>query len=234
MGHDEIHELSAAYALNALDPGDEAEFESHLARCAACREEVASLQEAATALAFATEAPEPRPGLRARIVAQAQSERPAAAPRHRRWLVPSLGGLAATASVAAVALGIWSAGLSSTIQEEREARENLERATAILAQSDADAVGLSGAEGTLVVSSTGEAAIIVSNLDPAPADKTYEAWVIEGGTPRPAGTFDARGARTVFALERPVAEGTVVAVTLEPEGGVDQPTTTPLFTAQPA
>ena len=37
MERAEIHDLSAAYALDALD-GDELEaFEEHLARCAECR-----------------------------------------------------------------------------------------------------------------------------------------------------------------------------------------------------
>ena len=33
-----IHELSAAYALDALDPAEEREFEQHLRTCEQCRE----------------------------------------------------------------------------------------------------------------------------------------------------------------------------------------------------
>ena len=38
-----IHELSAAYALDALDGDERREFEEHLTHCADCRQEVASL-----------------------------------------------------------------------------------------------------------------------------------------------------------------------------------------------
>ena len=38
----EIHALSGAYAVNALDDIERAQFERHLAECAECRAEVAS------------------------------------------------------------------------------------------------------------------------------------------------------------------------------------------------
>ena len=50
METDAIHELTAAYALDALDEADEREYEDHLARCPRCREDLASLGEAAAAL----------------------------------------------------------------------------------------------------------------------------------------------------------------------------------------
>lgn len=54
----EIHSLAAAYALHALPPDEEAEFEAHLDDCADCREEVASFEATAVRLAeLADEAP---------------------------------------------------------------------------------------------------------------------------------------------------------------------------------
>ncbi len=47
----EEHELVAAYALNALDADERAEFERHLRSCDARRDELASLSAAAAALA---------------------------------------------------------------------------------------------------------------------------------------------------------------------------------------
>ncbi len=50
------HELAGAYALNALPADEVATFEAHLASCADCTEEVASLQDVAATLAsLATE-----------------------------------------------------------------------------------------------------------------------------------------------------------------------------------
>lgn len=59
-----------------------------------------------------------------------------------------------------------------------------------------------------------------------PAGRAYQAWKIEGGKPVSLGMFKGRE----FAGQLPT--GTVFAVTVEPEGGSKQPTTTPLF-AQP-
>ena len=39
----DIHALSGAYAVDAVDDIERAEFERHLATCADCREEVAEL-----------------------------------------------------------------------------------------------------------------------------------------------------------------------------------------------
>jgi anti-sigma-K factor RskA len=63
------HDLAAAYALDALDPGERAEYEVHLAGCEQCRREVAELRNTAALLAE-TVAKEPSPGLRDRVMAQ--------------------------------------------------------------------------------------------------------------------------------------------------------------------
>ena len=73
METDAIHELTAAYALDALDEAEVREYEDHLARCPRCRDELASLGEAAAALAYAADAPAPPPALRTRILEQAPS-----------------------------------------------------------------------------------------------------------------------------------------------------------------
>lgn len=104
----------------------------------------------------------------------------------------------------------------------------------MLAEAGARRVPLSGASGALVLAPTGEGALVVSRLHPAPEDKAYEAWVVEGGKPRPAGLFEASTGRTIVPLTRPVPKGAVVAVTIEDEDGAEQPTGSPVFTAQAA
>ena len=56
MTNDEVHELAAGYALDALDADDRQAFESHLAECERCRAELAGLSETVGTLAFAVEA----------------------------------------------------------------------------------------------------------------------------------------------------------------------------------
>jgi anti-sigma-K factor RskA len=205
-----IHELSAAYALDALGADEREEFEEHLTRCPKCREAVASFQETASALAHHVDMPPPPPLLRDRILEQVRRERPNVAPLRPRWVFPATATVAAVAACAAIGFGIWAAALNNRLGQRPEA------------------VGLSGANGSLIVSPAREGTLVVRNLDPAPAGKTYEAWVIKGGTPLPAGTFTG-GGRVAFVLTRPVPDGAIVAVTLERTGGVAKPTTTPLF-----
>ncbi len=61
MDSDAPHELTAAYALDALDAAEERAYEEHLARCPRCREELASLTETAGALAYGVEPATPPP-----------------------------------------------------------------------------------------------------------------------------------------------------------------------------
>ena len=67
----DVHELTPAYALHALDAEEREAFEAHLAQCERCREELAVLGESAAALAWAVESPAPPPALRAQILAAA-------------------------------------------------------------------------------------------------------------------------------------------------------------------
>jgi anti-sigma-K factor RskA len=68
---------------------------------------------------------------------------------------------------------------------------------------------------------------VATGLQPPPAGKAYELWVLAGQKPVPAGVFkaDERG-RAVVTL--PWAEDTArvhtFAVTLEPESGSPAPT----------
>jgi anti-sigma-K factor RskA len=199
MTHVEIHELAAAYAVNALDPEDRWTYERHLDTCERCRNEVAALREGATQLAYAAEGPEPSPELRERILRAAREERPATVtPIRRRWLFPATAVAAVAATLAAIGLGLW--GNSLRGPEQR-------------------VVAMEGGPGRVVIS--GDEASIVTCVDPAPAGKTYEAWVIENDVPRPAGLF--RGGCDTVELARPVQSGVTVAVTLEAAGGVETP-----------
>ena len=53
-----------------------------------------------------------------------------------------------------------------------------------------------------------------------------------GGEPKRAGLFRGGDAATMLTLDAMVPKGSVVAATMERQGGVDAPTETPLFSAQ--
>src|ERR671922_2953682 len=112
MEADTIHELTAAYALDALDEREEREYEEHLARCPRCREELASFTETATSLAYGVESPTPPPDLRDRILVRARAERPNVVPLRRPAWRSWTAAAAAVAASAAIGLGIWAVTLS--------------------------------------------------------------------------------------------------------------------------
>ena len=186
MTNQDLHELTAAYALDALDDDERAAYETHLRQCDDCRAELASLEDTVGALAYATEGPVPSPDLRTRIVTAARAEPPkvvALRPRRTRLYA----GTAAVAAAVGLAIGLWAA-LSG---------------------------GSSNPKLALTLHPGGAAQLAASGFDPAPAGKIYEIWVIEaGGAPQPVGVFEG-APHTVVVLTRPVRKGSTVAVTLE-------------------
>ena len=234
MERDGIHELTAAFALDALDPVDERVYEEHLARCASCQEELAGFRDVAAHLAYVPEGPSPPPALRERILEQARSERTNLVPIRRRWAFPAAASIAAVAAMAAIGLGIWASSLRSDLKAEQEARTGLEQVVSVISDPRSERAAATVGSGTLVVSPTGAAALVLSDLDPAPRGKTYEIWVAEDRAPEPAGLFQTTGDRTRVAVTRPVPTGATVLVTLEPAGGRTRPSGAPLFAATAA
>jgi anti-sigma-K factor RskA len=217
----DLHDLTAGYALDALDPDERARYEEHLASCERCRDELQGFWQVAGALGRAADGPTPPASLRKRILEQARDERPNVAPLRRRVAMPVLASAAAVAAVVAVALGIWSLGLSRDLDDANSM-------LAVLSDPNARVHETADGEANLVVTPSGRAALVVRMLAPAPEGKDYEIWVFEDGVPQRAGLFQQPG---VTMLTRRVEPGQTVAVTLEPDGGVDAPTSDPLFTA---
>jgi anti-sigma-K factor RskA len=233
-----IHELTAGYALDALDADERRAYEAHLADCARCRDELASFWNVTEALAVGASGPAPSPDLRARILDAAQAEPPVVIPfpaqRRRPVLVPALATLSAVAAAVAIGLGIWAMHLSNDLDSTRAAIGHQQEAAAVLADPDARTISLTSGSGRLVVAPDGRAALVLSGLDPAPAGKTYEVWVIaQGSTPARAGLFAGRTSGDLVGVDRTVGSGDVVAVTVEKAGGVDLPTQTPIVASKP-
>jgi anti-sigma-K factor RskA len=230
-----IHELTPGYALDALDPEERRAYEAHLAGCEQCQQELSSFWQTTEALAVAASGPEPSAALRDRILADVGAEPrqnvvPLESARRRR-VVPVLAAAAAIAAVVAVAVGIWASDLSSQLDDARSALERSQSAAAVLADPDAQSVALQAGDGRLVVGAYGKAVLVLNGLEPAPTGKTYEMWVVPGGNIEdadPAGLFPGSDGRQIVAVDGTVRPGDVVAVTVEPDGGVDAPTSPPV------
>ena len=106
-------------------------------------------------------------------------------------------------------------------------------AAAIVADPGSRTVDLAEGSGRLVVDQDGRAALVLTDLDPAPSGRTYQAWIIEGENPIPAGAFRGEDGLDLVLVEGDVAEGEIVAVTVERAGGAETPTLPPLVASDP-
>lgn len=243
----EIHTLAAPYALHAL-PDDEAElFEQHLANCAACRTEVDDIRQTAAKLGTAT-ALVPSADLKARVMERIQEIRPLpptgdhaepsepsepSGARRRaiqRWWPRVATGLAAAMAVAVVALGIQ---LSETREELDDARAVGAQMRDLIAASDTEMVRVEadGSAGTAILARSLDMAVVaVSGMEPAPAEHEYQLWFIGDEGARSAGMLG----NPDDGMLGPVAAHGVndaeqMGITVEPEGGSDQPTSDPVM-----
>ncbi|GAA3083706.1 anti-sigma factor [Streptomyces roseofulvus] len=237
----DAHTLAAAYALGALDDDERKDFDAHLKTCEACRQEAAEFQATTARLAAAVAQPPP-PAAKAQVMAAIDGVRQLPPRVPAAGAAPVLGGilrrravsLALAASVAAVALGgvaVWQRQNGQELEQQaRQAQQQLDVVSAVLAAPDAQTVHGKAANGALttVVSSEqrNQAVFTAANLPAAGVGKTYQLWLDHDGTMLPAGLIDHDG--TVILSGNPADAG-AVGLTLEPDGGSPQPTTDPLL-----
>lgn len=225
----EIHALSGAYAVDALDDLERARFEEHLAACAECRAEVTSLQDATLLLSELSETAPPA-GLRAKVLADIQTVRPLPPlvaslerRRPRRWQ-----NLLAAAAV----LGILG-GAAVTIQQVADDSSQLDPASRVLTAADVEHVNLdfkSGASATVSRSVTeGQAVLVARKMQPAPSGRIYQLWLQDpAGKMIPAGLMSGGDETSTVVLKGNANAATAVGITIEPDGGSESPTTEPI------
>ncbi|HWL45454.1 MAG TPA: anti-sigma factor [Ilumatobacter sp.] len=227
----DIHDLAAAYALDALDPAERAAYEAHFTTCAACRGDVAELRETAAQLGGLTAATPPA-DLKSRVLAEVATTRQLA-PRTASVvpLVPRRRGrvLAAVATVAAAVVLVMAAALVVG----RGGNEFNDQLAAMLADPSARMVELDGAGAgsvRLVWDGARVAVVGIGLADPGSGQR-YELWMVDSDGAHPMQLLDrADGGQVQRVLDAP---GHAVAwgVTLEPVAGSPTPTEPMLFHA---
>jgi anti-sigma-K factor RskA len=218
-GHERHRDDLAAYLLGALEPGEAAELERHLAGCEECSTELEWLRPAVQLLPESVQRVDAPAELRGRLMEQVRTEAESApAPRRARgwdirsWSLRPVAGLAAlvlvVAAVGAYAIGSGDSGGGNS--------------TTVV-------VGHSPGVIAEVVREGGTGTLHLTNLHQLPSDKVLQAWVEKEGrvvsaktlfVPNQDGTAsatidDMKGVRTVM-------------VTAEPRGGSVQPTSAPI------
>jgi len=229
-----LHALTGAYVLDALDADETAAFEAHLAGCAECREEVASLRETAAFLGRA-EAQSPPPALRRRVLdaitttTQERGPQPSPAPelpfrRRFGWRRP----LAAAAAV--IMVGGLAAGGAVVYRDHRSDQQAVAAEAQMMRIATApDAVSHPVELGTshVVMSLAMSAAALVGEHVPAPPDRgmVYQVWMVHGDGSTAAGpTFTPDDGDVLAIVKGDLSTVSELMVTEEPDGGSPAPT----------
>lgn len=251
MTPEELQELCALYVLGALEPQNAAALETRLqARDPDIVREVAECRRMVELLPHALPPRPPHPAVRARLMARVRTTSPESetageapvSPSSRSWFRTSLVWLPTAAAVVLAVLLGWLMrdlhmqleALQAENQHLRAAAAEHERLVTLLTAPNVAIVALDGTEHAPQAGARlfwdrkrGEWTIIAYGLPDLPPGKVYQLWGLTSGPPLPFGTFrsDSSGMGHIEAklsLRDPDVAG--VAVSLEPEGGVPQPT----------
>lgn len=216
--HDHWRDELAAYLLGALEPGEAAELERHVAGCEECRNELRWLRPAVQMLPETVEQVEPPPELRARLMEQVRSESGnsqlpvSASPLRRRFGLRPLAGLAALALVGAAIAGY----------AIRDSDSGGEATTTVVA---GHAPGVTAE----MVSEGDSGTLHLANLHQLPRGEVLQAWVRRGERVVSAKTlFVPNADGTATATIEDMRGVNAVMVTVEPHGGSAQPTSEPI------
>ncbi len=227
---DNIHTLAGAYALDAIDDLERARFEAHLDDCSSCADEVTSFHDT-TALLAATDEVPVSPEFRSRVLEDIQHVRQVGPVTARvRGMAPRVVSVAAgVLAVAVLSLSVVTAGLRDRVGE----LETYEDIAAILQAEDAVTLTeeVDGARLQVVASpGSGAGAILANGMSEAPNGHSYQLWLItDDEQALPAGFLKVGEDGHGEYIMRGDMEGVIaVGITVEPEGGSEQPTTEPI------
>ena len=235
----EIHALSGAYAVDALDDIERAMFQRHLTECSECQAEVNSLREAGAMLAELGPVT-PSDSMRSSILNDIKSVRPlppirpqvatpaapvasaATAPTdelgatraarrpERRWL-RSLAAAAAVIAVVGTGGVVWNQIVGSSQEQVPSAADLVIGAPdAVTVSQQLDA----GGEATIVVSKAMNKMVVITRDLPAlPPGTIYEMWLQDADEGMvKAGLMDAQNATVVITGNMKNAVGAGITV----------------------
>ncbi len=259
MAHSERFEELAALEALGMPLGDESDaFARHRAEgCPVCEELLEEFRVSASAFAAEVPARRPRPELRARIFESLPGSRfpsvttPARSSGAAWWL--------AAAAALLFVVAIWddarlrrqredlrsqTAQLSAQLDGARQEVARRDLRVRVLESDDVKVLFLGGkdpqpaARAKMFWSEKAKTGMLLAgNLASLPPDKQYELWVFADGKPVPAGVFDVDSSgRALFESKRlaGLAAAQNFAVTIEPRGGVPQPTGPIVLVGNPA
>ena len=243
---DELQERASLYAAGAMTDGERAEYARHLEedQCSVCQAEVKELQSAISFFASTVPQSSPSPAVKVRLMERVRNSAavvPESRPRFRwiQWMT-------AAAAVASIAIALLLSRTNNDLRHEADLLRSRVAQLEVQLAEQRNTVALLTSAGVRVVDLAGQGTTVqasgrifwdqqrmrwlfsVRNLPPTDANKDYQLWFVpKSGNPISATVFNtsADGSRSV---EVPVPNEAVdlkaAAVTIEPRGGVPQPT----------
>jgi hypothetical protein len=241
LAHEEAIELAGLYVLDALEPAERAQVDAHLASCAQSHAEFAEVGGVVPGLATLADPVGAPASLKNKVMADYRAEHgatdfhfkvltPPSVPR-RSWL----GWAAAATAVLLIAVTAgWAYVAQSNAAFEEQRAQMIAQAIDVMAAPGSSVATLegtaaaAGASGFAAFGADGAGYIVLVDMPAAPAGTTYQAWYIADGVPASAGLLNVdRDGYAVTALAgRPGTQ--VIALTVEPTGGSEQPTSDPV------
>jgi anti-sigma-K factor RskA len=256
MTHEEFESIAALDAVGAATREERESLAAHLESCQDCRRVRDEYAEAATLLARGLEPVAPPADIRERVVATMDDEDEDEVDDGRRFMNPWW---LATAATLFLALWGWREfGIRvnrETIRSQEAEIQQLKEEKRLLAQDKEKLMSQMSsiaAPETRTIALTGQqvspsasarvflepqarrAVVFFRNLPANPGDKSYQLWIIRADQSKPqsAGVFEVgqSGSANLVIENLPVGtEMKALAVTLEPRGGVEQPTNTNFY-----
>jgi len=239
----QIEEMLAAFALDALEIDEREQVEAHLETCETCRLALAEYQTVSEGLMAALPPAQPPAWIRTQLLVQT-APNPQKEDWGARWrtLIPQV--LSITAVVAVLVLVIFNVSLYRRTNQLLQTQEQMtqqnqayQTAFALLTYPNSQVAVIDDGKiyGTLVYDPYGQVAVLnVWGLDDLPQEQAYQVWLIEPDETRTSGgvfqSSDELG-YVSFIIEShiPFNSFVGVGVTIEPEGGSPGPTGSRVF-----
>lgn len=230
LGHEELRDDLAAYALGALEEREAERLGAHLEGCEGCRRRLRWLEPAVDLLPRTVEQLEPPARLRESLLETVRGEaaraarEPPRAGRESWWNRVGVAVWRPATAVAAAVMLVIGAVAGYLIGEP-----NGGGATTLQAQAMPNAPR---ARGTLA--REGNSGILrVRGMPTLASNQVYEVWVQRDGRLEPSSLFVPRKDRSAEAAVPGGLDGAAaVLVTKEPSGGSLQPTSSPVLSVQ--
>jgi anti-sigma-K factor RskA len=249
MNNERFEDLKDAYVLGALPEQERLSFEDYLAAHPERQAEVDELGAVAGMLAFSAPEQEPSQELRSRVMEMIETE-----PRRvggystfarvRDYLsVKSL----ALGAAALLVIGLlsWNLALKGQVEDLQGQVEDAQSQVQNLQGQVADAQAQQtrtielkgswaeqGATAEVASMQKNEIILVARNMPSVPEDRTCQIWVISDDVPKPSGLFQPDGNGTATPITNSITKADVIAVTVEPAGGSEQPTSDPVLLAE--